>query len=117
MSRPKGYQEKVQEIHNTARKRKRKTLLIAVPVAVVNLVLNLSRAVLSEAGLSFLGLGDPTEWSWGRILQNAQRSGAFVTAWWQTLLPSLAILLLVISTTFVGTTLNEVLNPRLRGRR
>jgi len=89
----------------------------AVPVAVVNLVLNLSRAVLSEAGLSFLGLGDPTEWSWGRILQNAQRSGAFVTAWWQTLFPSLAILLLVISATFVGTTLNEVLNPRLRGRR
>lgn len=38
MSRPKGYQEKVQEIHNTARKRKRKTLLIAVPVAVVTAV-------------------------------------------------------------------------------
>lgn len=95
----------------------RHLLADAVPVAMVNLVLNLSRAVLSEAGLSFLGLGDPTEWSWGRILQNAQRSGAFVTAWWQTLFPSLAILLLVISATFVGNTLNEVMNPKLRGRR
>lgn len=89
----------------------------AIPVIVVNLVLTLSRAVLSEAGLSFLGLGDPTQWSWGTILQNAQRSGAFATAWWQTLFPSLSILLLVISATFVGTTLNEVLNPRLKGRR
>ena len=89
----------------------------AVPVVVVNLVLTLARAVLSEAGLSFLGLGDPQQWSWGKILMNAQRSGAFVTAWWQTLFPSVAILLLVVSATFVGTSLNEVLNPRLRGRR
>lgn len=89
----------------------------AIPVVVVNLVLTLARAVLSEAGLSFLGLGDPSQWSWGTILQNAQRSGAFATAWWTTIFPSLAILLLVISATFVGTTLNEVLNPRLKGRR
>jgi peptide/nickel transport system permease protein len=89
----------------------------AIPVIVVNLVLTLARAVLSEAGLSFLGLGDPEQWSWGKILQNAQRSGAFVTAWWQTLFPSVAILLLVIAATFVGTSLNEVMNPRLRGRR
>lgn len=88
----------------------------AVPTLVINVVLTVSRAVISEAGLSFLGLGDPLQWSWGRILQNAQRSGAFVTAWWQALFPSLAILLLVISSTFVGTTLNEIFNPRLKRR-
>lgn len=88
----------------------------AMPVIIVNLVLSMSRALLSEAGLSFLGLGDPLQWSWGRTLQHAQRSGAFVTAWWQTLFPSVAILLFVIATTFVGTALNDVLNPKLQKR-
>ncbi|MCL4516565.1 MAG: ABC transporter permease [Firmicutes bacterium] len=88
----------------------------AVPTLVVNAFLTISRAVLSEAGLSFLGLGDPLQWSWGRILQNAQRNGAFVTAWWWAFFPSLAIFLLVISVTFVGTALNEIVNPRLKRR-
>ncbi len=80
------------------------------------MLLTMSRAILSEAGLSFLGLGDPLQWSWGKILQNAQRSGAFVTAWWLAFFPSVAIVLLVISTTFVGTALNEIANPRLKRR-
>ncbi|MBN1665737.1 MAG: ABC transporter permease [Anaerolineales bacterium] len=88
----------------------------AVPFLVINILLVMSRAVLSEAGLSFLGLGDPTQWSLGKILQNAQRTGAFVTAWWQPLFPSLVIMLLVISITFVGTTLNEIANPKLKKR-
>ena len=88
----------------------------AIPSLVVNTLLTISRAVLSEAGLSFLGLGDPLQWSWGKILQNAQVSGAFATAWWFALFPSLAIALLVISTTFVGTALSEIANPRLKRR-
>jgi peptide/nickel transport system permease protein len=88
----------------------------AVPVLVVNVLLIVSRAILSEAGLSFLGLGDPLQWSWGRILQNAQRNGAFVTAWWMALFPSVAILLLIVATTFVGTAINEISNPRLKRR-
>ena len=51
-------------------------------------VLTASRAVLSEAGLAFLGLGDPNSWSWGRILYEAQQSGAMSSAWWTTLFPS-----------------------------
>lgn len=88
----------------------------AVPILVVNVLLTMSRAILSEAGLSFLGLGDPLQWSWGRILQNAQVSGAFATAWWFAFFPSLAIALLVIATTFVGTVLNEIANPHLKRR-
>jgi peptide/nickel transport system permease protein len=88
----------------------------AVPTLVVNVLLTISRAILSEAGLSFLGLGDPLQWSWGRILQNAQVSGAFATAWWFAFFPSVAIALLVIATTFVGTVLNEIANPHLKRR-
>ncbi len=88
----------------------------AVPVLVVNVLLIVSRAILSEAGLSFLGSAIPLQWSWGRILQNAQRNSAFVTAWWMPLFPSVAILLLIIATTFVGTTINEISNPRLKRR-
>ena len=86
------------------------------PPIMVNMVLTVATAVISEAGLSFLGLGDPTQWSWGRILENAHRSGAFVTAWWHTLFPSLAIMLLVMSANFLGMAINEILNPRLKRR-
>ncbi|MEO1223653.1 MAG: ABC transporter permease [Pseudomonadota bacterium] len=90
-------------------------LLPAVaPVIVVAVVLTASRAVLSEAGLSFLGLGDPDSWSWGKILYNAQRSGALTIAWWATLFPSLAILLLVVSATLVSIAYNDARNPKTR---
>jgi peptide/nickel transport system permease protein len=90
-------------------------LLPAVaPIIVVSVVLTASRAVLSEAGLSFLGLGDPESWSWGKILYNAQRSGALTFAWWTTLFPSLAILLLVVSATLVSIAYNDARNPRTR---
>lgn len=90
-------------------------LLPAVaPVIVVAVVLTASRAVLSEAGLSFLGLGDPNSWSWGKILYNAQRSGALTIAWWATLFPSLAILLLVVSATLVSIAYNDARNPKTR---
>jgi peptide/nickel transport system permease protein len=100
----------------TARLLRYHLLPSAVPTLIVNLLLTISRAILSEAGLSFLGLGDPLAWSWGKILQNAQISGAFATAWWFAFFPSVAIALLVISTTFVGTALNEIANPRLKKR-
>ena len=51
-----------------------------MPLIVVSVVLTASRAVLSAAGLAFLGLGDPNTWSWGRILYEAQQSGAMSSA-------------------------------------
>jgi peptide/nickel transport system permease protein len=82
------------------------------PVIVVSVVLTASRAVLSEAGLAFLGLGDPDSWSWGKILFNAQRSGSLSTAWWATLFPSAAILLLVLSSTLVAIAYNDAINRK-----
>ncbi len=93
----------------------RRHLLPAVaPVISVTVVLTASRAVLSEAGLSFLGLGDPSSWSWGRVLYESQQSGSMTTAWWTTLFPSVAILLLVIAATLVAIAYNDARNPRAR---
>lgn len=86
------------------------------PVIVVSVVVTASRAVLSAAGLAFLGLGDPTTWSWGRILYEAQQSGAMSSAWWLTLFPSIAILLLVLSATLLSIAYNDARNPRNQSR-
>ncbi|MCU1442892.1 MAG: peptide transporter permease [Cryobacterium sp.] len=86
------------------------------PVIVVSVVVTASRAVLSAAGLAFLGLGDPTTWSWGRILYEAQQSGAMSSAWWLTLFPSIAILMLVLSATLLSIAYNDARNPRHRSR-
>jgi peptide/nickel transport system permease protein len=94
----------------------RHVLPAVTPVVVVSVVVTASRAVLSAAGLSFLGLGDPTTWSWGRILYEAQQSGAMVSAWWLTLFPSLAILALVLSATLLAIAYNDARNPRSHER-
>ena len=93
----------------------REILPAVVPLMVVSVLLTASRAVISEAGLSFLGLGDPDSWSWGRILLNAQRSGVVALAWWQTLFPSLAIVLLVLAATVAGMRFNDTRDPRHKG--
>lgn len=82
------------------------------PVIVVSVVVTASRAVLSAAGLAFLGLGDSTTWSWGRILYEAQTSGTMVNAWWLTFFPSIAILALVLSATLLSIAYNDAINPR-----
>lgn len=93
----------------------RRHLLPAVaPVITVSVVLTASRAVLSESGLAFLGLGDPNSWSWGTVLYNAQRSGSLGTAWWTAFFPSLAILVLVVAATLLSLAYNDARNPRTR---
>jgi len=93
----------------------RRHLLPAVaPVITVTVVLTASRAVVSEAGLSFLGMGDPSSWSWGRILYESQQSGSMTSAWWTTLFPSLAILMLVVAATLIAISYNDARNPRTR---
>lgn len=93
----------------------RHVLPAVTPVIAVSVVLTASRAVLAEAGLSFLGLGDPSSWSWGTILYNAQRSGVLSSAWWTALFPSLAILVLVVAATLCSLGYNDARNPRTRG--
>jgi peptide/nickel transport system permease protein len=69
-------------------------------------------AVLTEAGLSFLGLGDQNSVSWGRMIFDGQRQ--LRIAPWMSIFPGIALLMLVASFNLLGDGLNEALNPQLR---
>lgn len=87
------------------------------PILFANITLGVVGAILSESGLAFLGLTDPGQPSWGRMLADAQSTGGFThMAWWVVVFPGLMITILSLSFTFVGHTLDQVLNPRLRER-
>lgn len=88
------------------------------PIILANLTLTVPVAILSETTLSFLGLGDPTRASWGKMLEEAFKAGALSrNAWWYFLPPGLGIMAVVLAFTLIGTALEEILDPRLRGRR
>jgi peptide/nickel transport system permease protein len=76
--------------------------------------LMVATAILTEAGLAFLGLGDPNAMSWGTIIgagREVLRTAAYVTA-----IPGIAILLTVLALNLVGEGLNDALNPKLKNR-
>jgi peptide/nickel transport system permease protein len=86
----------------------------AGPPIVISGSLQIARAILMEAGLSFLGLGDPNQMSWGIMLYNAQR---FLRhAWWTATFPGLAIFFIVMGFNLVGDGLNDALNPKQKGK-
>jgi peptide/nickel transport system permease protein len=88
-----------------------------MPVIFANTILTVAIAILSESGLSFLGLGDTTRASWGTIIDSAFDNGALtIGAWWWLLFPSLCIVLLVLGFTMVGQAFDEIINPRIRER-
>jgi peptide/nickel transport system permease protein len=86
------------------------------PVVVFGSIM-VATAILVEAGLAFLGLGDPNVMSWGKMIGDGR--GALRTAWYLSAIPGVAILLTVLSLNLVGEGLNDALNPRIdqRGRR
>ena len=80
-----------------------------------NTTLTVPVAILSETTLAFLGLGDPSSASWGKMLEDAFQPGALTEqAWWYYLPPGLCILLVVLSFTLIGQALEEILDPRLK---
>jgi peptide/nickel transport system ATP-binding protein/peptide/nickel transport system permease protein len=89
-----------------------------VPVALAEFVLLASRAILLEASLAFLGLGDPVRKSWGAMLYYAQARGAFLSgAWvWWTLPPGLLITATVLAFALIAFDLERRANPRLATR-
>lgn len=85
---------------------------------VANAVLTFAIAVFTETTLSFIGLGDPFQPSWGQILYAAESAGApGLGAWWYIAPPATAVVLVILSFTLVGNALDELLNPRSRIRR
>lgn len=88
-----------------------------MPLVLANTTLTVPIAILSETTLSFLGLGDPSQISWGTMLDQAYSSGALSQeAWWYYIPPGLAVLVVVLAFTFMGRALEAVLDPRLRRR-
>ena len=88
-----------------------------MPMVFANTTLTVAIAILSETTLSFLGLGDPTRVSWGSMLDDAFNVGAITTgSWWFIIPPGLCVVVVVLAFTLVGQALEEVLNPRLKGR-
>ena len=86
-----------------------------LPLIFANTVLIVAVAILSEAALSFLGLGDPTRISWGTMIENAFDSGApSEGAWWYLIPPGLCITLLVLAIATLGYLFEEYVNPRLQ---
>ena len=85
------------------------------PLLIANTVLTIAVAIFDETALSFLGLGDPSRISLGKVIQNAfQRTAVSSGAWWAIVPPGALVALLILSCSLIGQALEDALNPRLR---
>jgi len=92
----------------------RQILPNALPPIIAMTTLRIGGAILNEAALSFLGLGDISKITWGLMLHFSLKY--FRKAWWMTLFPGLSIFFVVLSLNLIGDGLNAALNPQLRHR-
>lgn len=86
----------------------------ALPPLIVSATLVIGAAILFEAGLSFLGLGDPNIMSWGLMIGTGRPYA--LDAWWGIAIPGMAIFLTVLGISLIGDGLNDAFNPKLRDR-
>ena len=95
----------------------RQVLPNVAPFILVSATLTVASAILSETTLTFLGLGNPTDVSWGSMINQAFNQGAITSgAWWYILPPGIAILIVVLGFTLVGRAVEDILNPRMAAR-
>ena len=89
-----------------------------MPLVFANAVLTVAIAVFSETTLSFLGLGDPLNFSWGTMLEHVFDTGAtqVPTATAYLFAPGVAVVLIVLAFNLIGTAFDEVIDPKLRKR-
>ena len=88
----------------------REILPNALPAIIVTASVMVATAILMEAALSFLGLGDPNVVSWGSMIGSGRE--LIRTAWYLTALPGVVIVLTVLALNLIGDGLTDVLNPR-----
>ena len=86
----------------------------ALPPLIVSATLAVGAAILFEAGLSFLGLGDPNQMSWGLMIGSSRQY--VLSCWWAVAFPGAAIFVTVLAVSLIGDGLNDALNPKLRER-
>ncbi len=87
------------------------------PLMLTMIITSMRQAILYEAFLAYLGLGDPLNNSLGLMLQAAQNQFALASGyWWLIFPPAIAIALTTLSFAFIGMAFDEIVNPRLRKR-
>ncbi|HEX3256604.1 MAG TPA: ABC transporter permease [Gaiellaceae bacterium] len=86
-----------------------------MPLLIANTVLLVAYAIFAETFITFLGLGDPSVISWGRLIENAFTDDAILNdAWWAIIPPGVCVALVVLGSTMFGSSLEDALNPRLK---
>lgn len=86
-----------------------------LPYAFASIAISVPAAITTEAGLSFLGLGDPTFPTWGQILHDANQYGAAARGlWWWIVPPGLMIAITGLAFVFLGNALDAIVNPKLK---
>jgi peptide/nickel transport system permease protein len=93
----------------------REILPNALPPLIVTSSVMVASAILMEAALSFMGLGDPNVVSWGSMIGEGREE--IRTAWYLSALPGLAIVLTVLALNLIADGLNDALNPRFSEER
>lgn len=92
----------------------RQVLPNVAPFILVSGTLTVAGAIITEVTLEFLGLGNPTEVSWGAMINQAFFQGAVSRgAWWYLLPPGIAIVIVALAFTMIGRSVENILNPRL----
>jgi peptide/nickel transport system permease protein len=85
------------------------------PLLIANTVLTVAVAIFDETALAFLGLGDPSRTSLGKVIENAfERAAISSGAWWAIVPPGTLVALIILSCSLIGGSLEDALNPRLR---
>ncbi|TML34689.1 MAG: ABC transporter permease [Actinobacteria bacterium] len=85
------------------------------PLLIANTVLTIAVAIFDETALSFLGLGDPSRISLGKVIENAfQRAAISTGAWWAIVPPGALVAVIILGCSLLGGTIEDALNPRLR---
>jgi peptide/nickel transport system permease protein len=85
------------------------------PLLIANTVLTIAVAIFDETALSFLGLGDPSRISLGKVIENAfQRAAISTGAWWAIVPPGALVAVIILACSLVGGAIEDALNPRLR---
>lgn len=85
-----------------------------VAPVVIWFTMSIAGAVMSEASLSFLGLGDPDSLSWGTMINTGLFKANFPEEWWTVALPSTALAMLVLAFNLLGDGLQDAINPKLK---
>jgi peptide/nickel transport system permease protein len=86
-----------------------------LPYALASIAISVPAAITTEAGLSFLGLGDPTFPTWGQILHDAKSHGAAARGlWWWVIPPGIMIAVTGLAFVFIGNALESIANPKLK---